>query len=184
MKHYLLLALAVSATASVWATGPAAFQPVRLDDNAHTTIVKVAGPTNGTPDKPIKSIRRTGVNTTVNPLIRHNSTSRISASTSAGLRESFEGWDGETAAWIPEGWSVESHSAEGLTANQKWNVWSPTSPVFPSPTDGKCYLSIFVAESEKPQDETVISPVFNIQEGMQLTFDLYTLAPYYFDWAY
>lgn len=184
MKHHLLLALAIYATASVWATGPAAFKPVPLADDAHTTIVKVTKPTKGTPEKPIKSIRRTGANTTVNPLIRHNSATRISASTSAGLRESFEGWDGETDAWIPEGWSVESHSAEGLPDNRKWNVWSPTSTMYPSPTDGKCYLSIFVAGSDKAQDETIISPVFSIQEGMQLTFDLYTLAPYYFDWAY
>lgn len=184
MKHNLLLAMAVSATASVWATGPAAFQPVSMTDNAHTTIVKVAKPTKGTPDKPVKSIRRTGVNTTVNPLVKQNRASRISASASAGLRESFEGWDGTTSAWIPEGWTVESNSIEGLSENQKWNVWSPASSQYPSPTDGKCYLSIFVAGSNKPQDETIISPVFTIQEGMQLTFDLYTLTPYYYNWDY
>ena len=184
MKHHLLLALALSATASVWATGNVAVQPVSLADNAHTTIVKATKPAKGTPAKPIKSIRRNGVNTIVNPLVKPSRISRITPSPSAGLRESFEGWDGTTPGWLPEGWTTESNSTATLTDNQKWNVWTPQSSNYPAPTDGKSYLTIFVAGSDKPQDETAISPAFNVEEGMQLTFDLYTLTPYYFDWQY
>ncbi|MDE5786088.1 MAG: BACON domain-containing protein [Duncaniella sp.] len=91
------------------------------------------------------------------------------------LFENFEGWDGETAAWVPEGWTVES---KGTPQEDPIHSWFPSAggPFYPEMTDGKYYYAIIYGED---QDEWIISPVVTTTEGKNLHFNIY-FQPYYF----
>ena len=86
--------------------------------------------------------------------------------------ESFEGWDGKTQGWIPEGWS-KNNKTEYLT----WDVWEESS--ISSPVDGKylaCVDLFYDFEEDviitDPRDEMLITPAFTPVEGDHLYFDL------------
>lgn len=89
------------------------------------------------------------------------------------LFESFEAWDGKTADWTPDGWTVEMKGDV-----ERPNSWTPSAPLlyFPSPTDGKYYYGI--SYSDKAQDEWLISPQVDIAPGMVMTFDAYFQPAY------
>lgn len=84
--------------------------------------------------------------------------------------ESFEGWDQTTAAWLPEGWTMESHGDATLKDNEKWGL-SVANPMLPAPSDGVIYAGISFATAH--QDEWLITPVIEVKGNMILTFDAY-----------
>ncbi|MCM1519561.1 MAG: choice-of-anchor J domain-containing protein [Lachnoclostridium sp.] len=91
------------------------------------------------------------------------------------LFESFEDWDGETLAWVPDGWTIESNGDETELSEK----WTPTaaSSFLPPPTDGDYYFGINF--SSKYLNEWLISPVVEVPEGQSLTYDIY-LDPFWF----
>lgn len=84
------------------------------------------------------------------------------------LFESFEDWDGEDAFWTPDGWSVEMRG--DVQRGESWTI-SVSAGMLPPPSDGKYYYGINFA-TEK-QDEWLISPEVQLEEGMILSYWLY-----------
>lgn len=92
------------------------------------------------------------------------------------LFESFESWDGTTATWVPDGWTVESKGDASLLYYQKW--YPSAQPQFgPAPTDGDYMYGVVYAGVS--QDEWLISPVFTPGENMNLYFDM-NVDPFWF----
>lgn len=91
------------------------------------------------------------------------------------LFESFEGWDGTTPDWTPDGWTVEMKGE--VERPQSWTP-SAMSPYLPAPTDGQYYYGISFADDQ--QDEWLISPTVEIKENMVLSFDAYIDPVYLF----
>ncbi|MDE6484928.1 MAG: BACON domain-containing protein [Duncaniella sp.] len=92
------------------------------------------------------------------------------------LFESFEGWDGVTETWVPEGWTVESKGA----AHEEYILsWFPSGGGgwYPPVSDGKYYYGVVYGED---QDEWLISPVVELpDEPKGLFFDI-NLDPIWF----
>ncbi|MDE7376783.1 MAG: BACON domain-containing protein [Muribaculaceae bacterium] len=91
------------------------------------------------------------------------------------LFESFEGWDGATETWVPEGWTVESYGDKALEAYQKWHP-SAAGGFYPAPTDGQYYFGIIYGNN---QNEWLISPAVTPTAGNVLTFDM-NIEPLWF----
>lgn len=91
------------------------------------------------------------------------------------LFESFEGWDGVTETWVPDGWTVESYGDSDLDKNEKWHP-SAAGTYYPAPTDGQYYYGIFFG---KNQDEWLISPFVTPNENNNLYFDM-NIEPLWF----
>lgn len=95
--------------------------------------------------------------------------------------ESFEGWDGQTHDWLPEGWT-EIHTDEWIPAQKNgewtWHVIDPSkSSSLPTATDGKYYAAIGYARDENKvdhyQDEWLVTPAFKLSEyGGTLNYDV------------
>lgn len=107
------------------------------------------------------------------------------------LFESFEGWNGEGATWLPEGWTRESHNDSELSDFERWSPFQGGG-FFPAAPDGNYYFAISVAMGDgtnpaRPQDEWLISPAVTVKEGEQLSFQEW-LSPFfcfngeYIDW--
>lgn len=94
--------------------------------------------------------------------------------------ESFEGWDGVTPDWLPEGWS-EIHTDDVMAGRNNgeytWHVINPNnSKTLPKASDGNYYAAIGYAKDENgediPSDEWLISPAFKLSEyGGTLNYD-------------
>lgn len=112
--------------------------------------------------------------------------------------ESFEGWDGVTADWLPEGWS-EIHTDEIMPTRNNgeytWHVINPeNSKTLPKASDGKYYAAIGYAKDENGDDiysdEWLISPAFKLSEyGGTMNYDaafaplfLFRVGNGYIDW--
>lgn len=91
------------------------------------------------------------------------------------LFESFEGWDGVTETWVPDGWTVESYGDSNLDILRKWHP-STAGSYYPAPTDGQYYYGIFFGDN---QDEWLISPVVTPANGNVLSFDM-NIEPLWF----
>ena len=89
------------------------------------------------------------------------------------LYEDFSGWDGKTAGWVPEGWTVEHRGT-----CKKDYTWNPITPnqYYPAPIDGNHYYAI---TDDTNQDEWLISPQFVPEEDMQLSYYM-MLSPMWF----
>lgn len=95
--------------------------------------------------------------------------------------ESFEGWDGVTPDWLPEGWT-EVHTDEWIPAQKNgewtWHVIDPSkSATLPNATDGKYYAAIGYARDDNKvdyfQDEWLITPAYKLSEfGGTLNYDV------------
>lgn len=112
--------------------------------------------------------------------------------------ESFEGWDGVTPDWIPEGWS-EIHTDEIMPTRNNgeytWHVINPeNSKTLPKASDGNYYAAIGYAKDEYgndiESDEWLISPAFKLSEyGGTMNYDaafaplfLFRVGNGYIDW--
>ncbi len=109
----------------------------------------------------------------IKPLLSSGATRKMSPAPlmeGMSLYESFEGWDGETLPWYPEGWTVDSRSGQ---AGDAMTTWSPSgvSPMLPPPSDGEVMMG--VNYSPDPLDEWLISPELTIKENEQLKFFAY-----------
>lgn len=112
--------------------------------------------------------------------------------------EGFEGWDGVTTDWIPEGWT-EIHTDNVIPTlndgNCTWHVIDPTkSSTLPTAKEGKYYVAIGYARDAEghdlEQDEWLLSPTYQLSEyGGTLNFEpaysplfLYHTEDKYIDW--
>ena len=96
--------------------------------------------------------------------------------------EGFEGWDGTTNDWIPEGWQDISQSGHVAPAEGLNFTWQTTSQNWgDEPQEGQYYARVNNAYYSggaqtlivEPQDEWLISPVIeNLPEKQKLTFQL------------
>ena len=116
--------------------------------------------------------------------------------------ESFEGWDGTTNDWLPEGWT-EVHNSDPAIKNFDtkgdctWHVIDPnSSSTLPNAFDGKFYMAIGYArdkatKKDYEQDEMVISPVYRLSSyGGTLNYQpcynpmyLFILDDNHIDWS-
>ena len=109
-------------------------------------------------------------------LNNYSKSKAVEAAADASFSENFDGWDGETANWLPTGWSQESKV--GSDANLMWGV-----------AEGNFYamayegysLNITAAMDLDPetfayifpeQDEWCYSPAFTVAAGDYLSFML------------
>lgn len=112
----------------------------------------------------------------VNPTAKINvSAGMKAAASSASLSESFEGWDGETLDWLPEGWTRKSLDPTRPIGEQ-WSM-STGGGMLPSAADGNYMMGVNF--SMNPSDEWLISPETAVKEGDILTF-YYNLDPLWF----
>jgi len=112
----------------------------------------------------------------------HRSTIRPAKSRAEGvltsLNESFEGTDGKSKTWLPDGWS-RIRTDVSMSADEGWFA-TTTYTGAPTPSDGKIYMAIFYPMG-KPKDEWLVTPTVNIKEGMQLKFDTWFSPAYFFN---
>ena len=70
--------------------------------------------------------------------------------------ESFEGWNGTSDNWLPQGWT-EKHT------QCAWHVINPNSSnTLPAAKDGKYYAAVGYDQDGKHQDEWLFSPVYQL----------------------
>lgn len=126
--------------------------------------------------KSIKKLATPDFNQVIRPMMSRAAGAAETADAADVLRESFEGWDGTTTTWVPEGWTVES---KGDAAPQYYNKWYASArPAYgPAPTDGNYMYGVIYASVN--QDEWLISPSFTVGQNMNLYFDL-LLQPFWF----
>lgn len=109
-----------------------------------------------------------------------------------GISESFEGYNGFAADWIPADWeerNAEGNTPASTTANYTWHVTGADGAY--KPTNGKYqafvqYASVAAGNVPNPQDEWLISPSFVPQDASRLyadiTLSLFSIYdPEYFD---
>ena len=91
------------------------------------------------------------------------------------LYEDFEEWDGIDKAWQPEGWTFDHKLVQAghpLWAPYPYDPYDPVN--YPSNT------YIFMSFTE-PVDEWLVSPEFEVAEGMIFMADIFNAGSYYFD---
>lgn len=97
----------------------------------------------------------------------------------ASLKESFEGTDGTKKSWLPQGWS-RIRTDENTSITEAW-VASTTYPgTGLAPSDGKIYMTMLYPMNNKPKDEWLVTPLVSIKDGMELKFDTWFSAAYFF----
>lgn len=181
MKQILLTGLFSVATLAVSAALP------QVGDNAvsakrHIVENHVKAPAAKPAKRPMKSTwsvrtngatRRIGSNR-IAPAA--NAAASEAANEAVALFESFEGWDGTTADWTPDGWTVEMKGEV-----ERADSWTPATPEgsFMSPSDGNYFYAINL--SSKKQDEWLISPAVDIAEDYVLAFDAFIDPAYLFN---
>lgn len=118
------------------------------------------------------------------PQLQRTTSYSSAQSTSGVLNESFEGWDGETPDWLPDGWTEQTSDASLAQLEKGRFTWHTCNPRSVAPTEGAYSAVIYYAQVpdpndstgkkklDLPQDEWLISPVFTPQEGENLLFDL------------
>ena len=91
------------------------------------------------------------------------------------LFEDFEEWDGVTSNFVPEGWTVDNVVLPD--GHPGWNVYPP-DPFDPTNYPSNTYIFFLF---EEPVDSRLISPEFEVSEGMVLSADIHNAGAYYFD---
>lgn len=188
MKQFLLPSLLLSAALGMTAATPAADLQVKSGNDA----VKVKNVTNsGTPTKTKRLAP--GVTMTTGHGLKHlnmapermatnkvaprktRKTAPFKAEDSGqALFESFEGWDGETEDWLPEGWTVDRRGGVSLE-----DSWMPSYTAYEynvAAPDGNYAYAIYY--SLEHQDEWLITPEVEVQDNYTFSYSLY-LEPFY-----
>ncbi|MCX4331120.1 MAG: choice-of-anchor J domain-containing protein [Muribaculaceae bacterium] len=162
MKQYLLAGLFCAATLAM-AASPA------------PTSRKLANGVTMTEHSGVKRIHFTDDRGSNKIQLKHAAKAAAVASRAAeelSLFESFEGWDGSSNDWTPEGWTVESK-----TGIDRSYGWTPSGSVYEIvPSDGRVMYG--VNYSALQQDEWLISPAVTIEDGEELAYHVY-LSPFY-----
>lgn len=186
MNKFLLFSAALTLSASVQAQeqlNPVANLQVRQFKGAKSEVVRSADKHTVVVSKngvAIKRISPVVANKTVRPVVKHAAARVEAQDEQPVLFESFEGWDGTTVDWVPEGWAVESNGDASLEPAQKWGPCAQL-PYYPGPTDGQYLYGIGYCDAEQHQDEWLISPEFTPGENMNLFFDLYLDPLFFYD---
>lgn len=176
MRKPLLLALAIAAIPGLNAD--------MLPHSQHTNVGQ-----NGTLKASYATMpamqpgRRAAKNMTVQqPSLKISPTLRRSAAATAEdefkFFESFEGWDGTTQNWAPEGWEIQSKGDPTLKYTEKWGT-DKGNPNLPTLPDGTC--AAMISYAQVPQDEWLITPSIAIDANEKLGFWLYANPGYIFD---
>lgn len=188
MNKFLLLAAGLSVSVAAVGQNIAGATDIVKSrvSQGHATEAKVAKVA-GSPlmilsaenGKALKKVNRPVINTKVNPTLNRKAPAAREEGLASSdiLFESFEGWDGITETWVPDGWTVESFgSPENIEYYQKWFP-SAQGLYAPAPTDGNYYYGVIFASAD--QDEWLISPAVTVGEGMNLYFDM-NIDPIFF----
>lgn len=93
------------------------------------------------------------------------------------IYEDFEGWDGITPGWMPEGWTVDHRDSP--ESDRGWKMTKPEL-VFDF-IKSKC--ATYELFGEEPVDEWLVTPEFAVTSGMELCWSAMT-SPYFYDWSY
>lgn len=106
-------------------------------------------------------------NNIVMPLARQKTIAKA-APDGAVLYESFEGWDGASLDWLPDGWTRQQKAE----LNESWTISDASSMAMLglTPSDGDYAFGINYGMD---QDEWLISPAVDVPEGMVFTFMAY-----------
>ena len=203
MKRMLLMALAVSASVSLFANADGASivkEPVFANQKSQvvsSTISKIAARNvvklnNGTyivKDNEGNVCRTVSLDDKKLDLRAAStvSTKSIDVETAA-LYEGFEGYDGISENWVPTGWSVKK--TDGIDAIAygmgTWHVSGVST--MNEPYEGNYMYGIqFLQPSDiegtgiSQQDEWLISPKFTVQEGQVLEYNLWYSPLFLFD---
>ena len=100
------------------------------------------------------------------------------------LYEDFEAWDGETSAWLPEGWTKQVTNAEQEAMEDGRFTWHVDTKhpqqTIPNAIEGSKFAIVYYANTtdengkkvDLAQDEWLISPVVRLGEDARLDFYL------------
>ena len=91
------------------------------------------------------------------------------------FQEDFEGWDGETPGWLPDGWTRKVSNDEFLTLEEgrfSWHVGTQINTL-PHAVNGDNFAVVYYAHYKDeggktvdiPQDEWLITPSFKVGQG-------------------
>ena len=98
--------------------------------------------------------------------------------------EDFESWDGETSAWLPEGWTKQVTNAEQEAMEDGRFTWHVDTKhpqqTIPNAIEGSKFAIVYYANTtdengkkvDLAQDEWLISPVVRLGEDARLDFYL------------
>lgn len=89
------------------------------------------------------------------------------------LYENFENWTGADK-WAPEGWTFNHVKTPTDPNHPGWYVCEPYGDFFT--TNAYIYFKF-----DQPVDEWLISPEFEVAEGMELSADCFNAGIFYFD---
>ena len=86
------------------------------------------------------------------------------------LNESFEGWDGETENWLPDGWTQKvSETIGDIDALETWHVSEGVPMLGAEPYDGN-YMMGIQFDMLNQQDEWLVTPSVTVGDGHYLYF--------------
>lgn len=100
------------------------------------------------------------------------------------LYEDFESWDGETSAWLPDGWSKQCTNDEQAAMADGRFTWHVDTKrpqqTIPSAVEGSKFAIVYYANTtdengkkvDLAQDEWLISPTVRLGEDARLSFYL------------
>ncbi|MDR1811161.1 MAG: hypothetical protein LBR34_12315 [Prevotella sp.] len=122
----------------------------------------------------------------------HDRALALTADDDGSINESFEGWDGETPDWLPQGWTDYNMNgspsnvidAYGDIVNYTWRVSEGTmfTPVFDGNYAARCQFEMpyYIGTEDEPvevvpptTDEWLISPAVEVKADYQWSFYLY-----------
>ena len=84
------------------------------------------------------------------------------------LNESFEGWDGETDNWLPDGWTQKvSETIGDIDALETWHVSEGVPMLGAEPYDGN-YMMGIQFDMLNQQDEWLVTPSVTVGDGHYL----------------
>lgn len=91
------------------------------------------------------------------------------------MEESFEGWDGETLPWYPEGWTLDSKTGKTGIENITWTPSGAQPMLGLYPSDGDVMMGVSFNQEDPTalQDEWLVSPEITIKENEQLKFHVW-----------
>lgn len=183
MKKFLFL----NATMATLMAGAAPLQSspqlLSAKDVACEVSVKSVSPLNGANTRKFKSLNKAVGLAKTMPLHKTLPNGALKAKAASALPEgvvfqdSFEGWDGKTLPWTPEGWTIESKSSS--TSGWEPQAEMPYASVYP--VDGETMMAISYDIDSKPQDEWLISPSFTVGDNNQLKFYAYIVPMWLFN---
>ena len=150
---------------------------VRLSSNASVNYYKGA---DGMIRKALKAYNRL-------PIAKVKSTTKFKAAGDLKISESFEGYDGRSYDWIPDGWTDESKVGSvapgaGVGANPTWETVDASPTIGFTPYDGNYAARVQFAyqtdsegnmiSQDMQQDEWLATPAVAVAAGDKISFYL------------